>query len=208
MTKKRARQWAFLLVALAGLLAAAPAFAQVEKATVKINGMIWGLWAKGAEKALERLDGVRHADVNLVKGEGTVFPKAGKSFDPALIPKAIHGAGFTATEVAVVADGTLATRNGALELDVPGLAHPFLLTGGSKINALKKRADLLGKRIRVTGKLGPAQAKRPPSLAVEDFRGLPWGGRWRGEGQGLAGGRLLARPPSGEPGNQWGWRGP
>jgi hypothetical protein len=40
MTKKRARQWAFLLVALAGLLAAAPAFAQVEKATVKINGMI------------------------------------------------------------------------------------------------------------------------------------------------------------------------
>jgi len=40
MTKKRGPQWALLLFASAGLLAAAPAFAQVEKATVKINGMI------------------------------------------------------------------------------------------------------------------------------------------------------------------------
>jgi hypothetical protein len=111
--------------------------------------------------------------VNLVKAEGTVFPKAGKSFDPALIPKVIRDAGFTAAEVAVVADGTLAARNGALELDVPGLAHPFLLAGGSKIDPLRKRADLLGKKIRVTGTLGSAQDARPPSLAVEDFRVLP-----------------------------------
>jgi hypothetical protein len=40
MTKKRTRQSLLLLVALAGLLTAAPGFAQVRKATVKINGMI------------------------------------------------------------------------------------------------------------------------------------------------------------------------
>jgi len=105
----------------------------------------------------------------LAKGEGTAFPKAGKSFDPALIPKAIHDAGFTATEVTVVADGTLEARHGALEVDVPGLSHPFLLAGGSKIADLRRRADLLGKRIRVIGRLGPAQAGRPPTLAVDDF---------------------------------------
>lgn len=107
-----------------------------------------------------------------MKGEGTAYPKPGKSFDPALIPKAIKDAGFTATEVTVVAAGTLAAENGGLGLHVPGLARPFLLAGGSKIGALKRRAGLVGKRIRVTGTLGPVPAGRPPSLAVEDFRAL------------------------------------
>jgi hypothetical protein len=40
MTRKWTKRWAVLLVVLAGLLAAVPSFAQVEKATVKINGMI------------------------------------------------------------------------------------------------------------------------------------------------------------------------
>ncbi len=40
MTKRRTKQAAVLLLALTGLLLAMPASAQVEKATVKINGMI------------------------------------------------------------------------------------------------------------------------------------------------------------------------
>lgn len=108
--------------------------------------------------------------MNLVKGQAEVFPKPGKSFDPSAIPKAIKDAGFTATEVEVVADGTLASKNGALGLDVPGLGRAFLLAGGLKFAALRKQADSQGKKtIRVTGKLAPAQAARPPSLTVEDF---------------------------------------
>ncbi len=40
MIKRRTKQTVALLLALAGLLIAVPASAQVEKATVKINGMI------------------------------------------------------------------------------------------------------------------------------------------------------------------------
>lgn len=40
MTDRRTKQAVVLLLALTGLLAAVPASAQVEKATVKINGMI------------------------------------------------------------------------------------------------------------------------------------------------------------------------
>lgn len=40
MTTNRTKQTAALLLALIALLAVAPASAQVEKATVKINGMI------------------------------------------------------------------------------------------------------------------------------------------------------------------------
>lgn len=110
--------------------------------------------------------------MNLVKGQAEVFPKPGKSFDPSGIPKAIKDAGFTATEVEVVADGTLGIKNGALELDVPDLAHPFLLTGGPKTDALSKRGDLIGKRVRITGKLKIGQATGSPSLTVEDFQAI------------------------------------
>ena len=108
-----------------------------------------------------------------MKGEGKIFPKKGKSFDPALIPKATKNAGFTATEVTVVADGTLSAKDGAWKLEVPGLAYSFELVGGPKADLLTKRADLLRKRIRVTGKLSPSQAGLPGGISVEDFQLLP-----------------------------------
>ena len=108
-----------------------------------------------------------------MKGEGKIFPKKGKSFDPVLIPKAIKNAGFTATEVTVVADGTIAAKNETSELTVPGLTYSFVLVGGPKADLLTKRADLLRKRIRVTGKLSPSQAGPPAGISVEDFQLLP-----------------------------------
>jgi hypothetical protein len=111
--------------------------------------------------------------VNLVKGEAEVFPKPGKSFDPVLIPKAIQDAGFTATEVVVTADGTLVKGKELPELNVPGLNHPFVLAGGAQADALRKRTDLVGKKIRVTGKLHPKHGDQPPGLTVENFRAAP-----------------------------------
>jgi len=102
-----------------------------------------------------------------------VFPQPGKSFDPVLIPKAIQDAGFTATEVVVTADGTLTKGEEFLKLDVPGLNHSFVLAGGAQTGALSKRADLVGKKIRVTGKLHPSHAESPPGLTVESFRATP-----------------------------------
>ncbi len=99
-----------------------------------------------------------------------MFPKQGKSFDPVLIPKAIKDAGFTATEVVVTADGTLVKGEKFLELDVPGLNHSFVLAGGAQADALRNRADLVGKKIRVTGKLHPGHTDQPPGLTVEDFQ--------------------------------------
>ena len=106
----------------------------------------------------------------MVKGEGTVYPKAGKSFDPVLVPKAIRDAGFTATEVEVVADGTLASRNGALELDVPDLKHPFVLAGAAWAKSLQGHKNLVGRRVRVTGKLQMSHGNLPPTLTVENVQ--------------------------------------
>jgi len=107
--------------------------------------------------------------VSLQKGEGQVFLKAGRSFDPARIPKAIKDAGFTATEVRVTAAGTLSARGQQLELNVPGVGHAFTLNGGPQAEALKKRSDLVGKRLRITGKLQLAGDKPPTAMSVEEF---------------------------------------
>ncbi len=101
-----------------------------------------------------------------------MFPKPGMSFDPVLIPKAIKDAGFTATEVVAIADGTLAKPMGSLDLRVPGLKHPFIVAGGQQFQALEKRTDLVGKRVQVIGKLFPGNAGRPPGLTVENFQSL------------------------------------
>ncbi len=111
--------------------------------------------------------------MNLVKGEAEVLPKSGKSFDPALIPKAIKDAGFSAPEVVATVDGNLVQKKELLELDVPGLKHPFILAGGPQAQALEKRADLVGKRVQVTGKLHPSHADLPPGLTVENFQPSP-----------------------------------
>jgi len=87
-----------------------------------------------------------------------------------LIPKAIQDAGFTAAGVVATADGTLAIRQDLLELQIPGLNHPFVLEGGPQSDALKKRSDLVGKRIRITGSLHPSHGDLPPGLTVERFQ--------------------------------------
>lgn len=108
-----------------------------------------------------------------MKGQAEVFPKPGKSFDPMLIPKAIKNAGFSVPEVLVTVDGTLGRKKEFLELEVPGLTHPFVLAGGAQEPALKNRAEFSGKRLRVTGKLNPSSADLPPRLTVESFQAVP-----------------------------------
>lgn len=108
-----------------------------------------------------------------MKGEAQVFPKPGKSFDPEQIPKAIKDAGFSAPEILVEADGLLAKREGSLQLDVPGLKHAFALSGGPQMDALAARADLVGKRVHITGKLRTDHRELLPRLTVESFQPAP-----------------------------------
>ncbi len=107
--------------------------------------------------------------VDLAAGTAVVRPAAGKSFDPARIPKAVKDAGFTPGEIEVTATGTLVEENDELRLKMQGPAPIFVLAGGVKAEQLKGRTDLHGKRLRVTGKLHPSHADKPPGLTVESF---------------------------------------
>jgi hypothetical protein len=107
--------------------------------------------------------------VDLKTGQAEISPKPGKSFDPTKIPKAVKDAGFTPGELEVIALGTLARKAELLVLETPGPVKEFVLGGGAKAEELNKRGDLVGKRLRVAGKLHPYYADRPPGLTVESF---------------------------------------
>jgi hypothetical protein len=116
---------------------------------------------------LRRLEGAGSVTVDLKIGQAVVLPVKGKSFDPTRIPKAVKDAGFTPGEIAITAVGTLAGTNELRQLEMPGLVLRFILAGGAKIEELKRQSDLLGKRLRVSGRLHPAHGDRPPGLTVE-----------------------------------------
>ncbi len=100
-------------------------------------------------------------------GQAVVRPAEGKSFDPTQIPRAIKDAGFSAGNIELTAVGTLSRQDNLLLLELSGAVRKFVLAGGAKAEELEERAELLGKRLRVTGKLHPSHADRLPGLTVE-----------------------------------------
>ena len=101
-----------------------------------------------------------------------ITPKAGRSFDPRGVPKAVRDAGFTPGRIELTAAGKLARRGDLLVLEMTGAIKEFVLAGGAQAEVLAKRADLVGRRIRVQGELHPGHADQPPGLTVEKFERL------------------------------------
>lgn len=99
-----------------------------------------------------------------------MLPATGKSFDPTRMPKAVKDAGFTPGEIEITALGSLARKDGLLVLEMSGAVMQFVLVGGPKEEELGRQKDILGKHVRVAGKLHPSHRDRPPSITVERFQ--------------------------------------
>ena len=107
--------------------------------------------------------------IELKTGQAVLLPKAGKSFDPTRIPKAVKDAGFSPGEIDLTAVGILTRKDNSLQLAMPGLVKALVLAGGAKEDELAARRDLLGQRLEVKGRLHPLHADRPPGLTVEQW---------------------------------------
>ena len=111
--------------------------------------------------------------VELKTGQAVVRPAEGQSFDPTPIARALKSAGFGAGEIELTAVGTLSRQDDLLLLELSGAVRKFVLAGGAKAEELEGRAELLGQRLRGTGKLHPSHADRPPGLTVERWAHVP-----------------------------------
>lgn len=103
------------------------------------------------------------------EGQAEILPEGKTGFDPRQIAKAVEEAGFTPREVEVTAVGTLSAERDLLVLELPGPVRRFVLAGGAKGDELKSRAELRGKRVRITGALHGSHGDQPPGLTVEEW---------------------------------------
>ena len=105
--------------------------------------------------------------VDLESSQAVVTPAEGKSFDPAEIPKAVRKAGFAPGDVHVTAVGILAKAGELLALEMTGKLEKLVLAGGAKVDDLSQKPELLSRLVRVSEKLHPSHADKPPGLTVE-----------------------------------------
>ncbi len=89
------------------LTLAAPATAQVVRATVEVEGMSCPFCAFGVEKRLRRVEGVGSVAVEMKEGRAVVEAADGASIDLAGLPEAVRKAGFTPGRLEIDAVGVL-----------------------------------------------------------------------------------------------------
>ena len=84
-------------LALAGMLAAASAFAATKTVTIRVKGMKCGNCSSSVAKALKATAGVKEAEVSSEKGEALITYDDEK-VDETKLREVINGTGFKAEE--------------------------------------------------------------------------------------------------------------
>ena len=148
-------QRAFALLALFILLPLVPASAQVEGATVLVEGMSCPFCTFGVEKRLKKVQGVGSVEINMGAGSASMSASEGESIDFSSIPEAIRKAGFTPGAIDLSAVGTLSAGDGERSVfKVSGTDEEMLLVDLSEeIERKIAEFSATGVRMRVHGVL-------------------------------------------------------
>ena len=162
-----------VLTLLAMVLLVAPAWAQVESATVAVDGLACPFCAYGVEKRLKKVGGVDSVRISFRDNEATLSAKNNESVAVGEIPRAIKKAGFThgAIEISAVGQLTGDTTDGWL-LKVWGYDKSFSLTDLKKDFEGKLQVlAMKGTPVRVRGTVLNLDAARP-ALTPEAIEAL------------------------------------
>ena len=151
------------LTLLATAIFVAPAWAQVESATVAVDGLACPFCAYGVEKRLKKVGGVESVRVSFRDNEVTLSAKNNESIAVGEIPQAIQKAGFSPGAIEISAVGQLSgnTADGRL-LKVEGHDKSFSLTDlkqhfAGELQALGSK----GAPVRVRGTVRNLDASHP-----------------------------------------------
>ena len=179
-----------LVVALSIGFMAEPGLAGVEQVSVRVDGLACPFCAYNIEKRVKTLEGVEQ-DARIVTSieHGIAkFPwKSGVAFDPAIVRKAIHEAGFTPRELTVTVTGAIGVSSDRdaqtmLELVDEDATLTVLVTPGERADqreswdqmralGLLQDAKL---RVRVEGEVRADSADTPWSLILHKWAPLEY----------------------------------
>lgn len=165
----------FSLLTAAALISGASinASAQVETATVKLDGLSCAFCAYGLEKRLKKVEGVEKVEIKVDQGTANLTLKKGKTLSIEAVEKAVKDGGFTPREISLTVTGRLIERYGRTVLAIPDGEEIFLVEPKEQIQKIKEALKSADKAVRLTGKLSQERAEghagHPYALSIERF---------------------------------------
>lgn len=162
---------AFVVVSL-GL--ATGAFAQIDAAKIRVDGLGCPFCVKGVEKHLKKVEGVDSLSTSLKKGEVTLQYAPGALFDIESLQRAVKRGGFTPGAVHLTARGKIARQKDDFVFNIIGIKTAFLLHQTDSVDGQEKIAAVTGETktklqaaiaanqtLEITGKVHPHKDALP-----------------------------------------------
>ena len=151
-----------------------PAWSEVERVEMRVDGLACPFCAYGLEKRLKEVPGV--SDIEIRVDDGLLILGINKDDSIALdrLAPAVKRAGFTAREITATAVGNVATIDDRRVLEVSGTDTDLILILEDNPTLKELLAKLQGsKRVRVTGRIEEQSQKghhaHPFTMSVESF---------------------------------------
>ncbi len=88
------------------------AFAQVEEATVQVDGLSCPFCAYGLEKKLKKVEGIEKLEIKVNEGTAKIRVREDKTLSFEAVEKAVKDGGFTPREISLTVTGRLVERDG------------------------------------------------------------------------------------------------
>ena len=170
-----------LLVFAMALLLAAPAGAQVEQLTLRVDGLACPFCAYGVEKKLKALEGYRSFDVRINEGKILLGWRDDRPLDLTAIEEAIRKSGFTLRGVRGRIRGAVTKDGERYLLSLPEDVDQRLLlfdpgtpdAPGGVGPELRERLEALAEREAIVAVSGPIHGHEdkgaPVALGVEEL---------------------------------------
>ena len=173
----------------AAFMSPAPSWAEIEKATLQVDGLSCPFCSLGLEKRLKKVPAIDTIQIHMKQGLTEIKPKSGKKLDLSQLHKAVKDAGFTLRDVVLTVTGTIVPQEEMLVLQSTGDGTRFLLFDskhaqseskqarapvalGAKLEQQLKEAQQTHATVRIEGRVHE-HAGLPPGLLIQKLEMNP-----------------------------------
>ena len=151
-------------------------FAQVEEATVQVDGLSCPFCAYGLEKRIKKVEGVEKLEINVNNGTARITVKKDQTLSIEALEKAVKDGGFTPQGVSLTVMGRLTERDGRTVLTIPDSEQVFLVEQNEQLGKIKEALKGQEKAVRLAGRLSQERveghAGHPYIISTEHFKVL------------------------------------
>ena len=164
----------FLAFTLVFLISPHVSQAQINKATIQVDGLACPLCAYSLRGRLSKVKGVGDINIAVKEGIATLTSEGEKSLEIADLERIVERAGFSAEEITIVAVGKIGELGGSDIFQINGSEVIFILEQNDKYSKLRRDLKDERKSILITGsvihKVPKEHGGHPLTLVISSYK--------------------------------------